>query len=125
MSTRKENPDRVEEFVALLWGAFGQGAGMPFDADCVVEVRERRYYENVEGNCSELSSDDAYWQRTLRCARKAGRIAAASALEDGRDRIALDDFRDACDMLEKIQERIRAQSEGGGASPQFLGGVCG
>jgi len=137
------NPQEYyDALLARFWAAFGSGASMPFDLECVAAAREKRkdedgdgvpdtalgYYDIVWGNVEKFRSNPGQIVQAERCCNMAGRIAAASALKDGSDTISAQAFKKACLKVEKIQLRaVNAAIRNGArlSDVAILAGVCG
>jgi len=106
-------------FIARFWQAFGStSGGLLITEDCVVEARQRGYYDNVLRNKNNFKNNPAFLDLTLQCCRDAGAAAAAAAVYAGHTQIERDDFVGAIHPLEqRILELVRS-------GRLMLGGVC-
>lgn len=136
------NPQEYyDALVARFWSAFGSGALMPFDLECLKVVKGRRndddgdgvpdaalgYYDIVWGNIELFKTSPDQITRAERCCNMAGRIAASIAIKKGAEIIDPRAFRKACLKVEKIQLRALNQAikNGTRSMASSRAGVCG
>ena len=99
----------ADQYAAHFWQAFGAQAAMDMDEECVEVAQELGYYGNVEGNAANFDEHPYLLQETLRCARRAGHLAANFAREDGRTVISAEDFRGACVQTAERVAKVRTR----------------
>ena len=120
-----ENQIRLaDQYAAHFWQAFGASAEMDMDEQCVEVAQELGYYGNVEGNTVNLDENPYLLEETLRCARRAGHLAANFAREDGRAVISAEDFREACVQTAERVAKVRTRLMNSSGRLRVMGGVC-
>lgn len=120
-----ENQIRLaDQYAAHFWQAFGASAEMDMDEQCVEVARERGYYGYVEGNAVSFDEHSYLLEETLRCARRAGHLAANFAREAGRSIISVVDFTEACVQTEARVAKVRARQVSSVGRLRVMGGIC-
>ena len=114
----------ADQYAAHFWQAFGARAAMDMDEECVEVAQELVYYGNVEGNAVNLDENPYLLEETLRCARRAGHLAANFAREDGRTVISAEDFREACMQTAARVAKVRTRLMNSAGRLRVMGGVC-
>jgi hypothetical protein len=114
----------ADQYAAHFWQAFGARAAMDMDEECVEVARERGYYGHVEGNAVNFDEHSYLLEETLRCARRAGHLAANFAREDGRSIISVEDFTEACVQTEARVAKVRTRLMSSAGRLRAMGGIC-
>ena len=114
----------ADQYAAQFWQAFGARAQMDMAQECVEVALELGYYQNVDGNADSFDEHPDLFEETLRCARRAGNVAANLAREDGRITISAEDFRQACIQTAARVDKVRTRLISSPARLRVMGGVC-
>ncbi|NCF44611.1 MAG: hypothetical protein GWP70_07285 [Proteobacteria bacterium] len=119
---KKKRPTPQRLYSALFWQAFGAAAGMGIDKACISHTESVGYYDNVESNASAFGKSPRLLRQTLACCRRAGRLAARLAREDGETEILKEHFAEACNVIQKRIDTVRQKQTAQGFTAR--GGVC-
>ena len=123
MNDRDEkHPAPLRLYSAMFWQAFGAAAGMGIVKACVSHAESEGYYKNVENNASAFANSPPLLRQTMACCRRAGRLAARLAREDGETGILQKHFAEACDVIKKRIDTVREKQSVRDNS--IKGGVC-
>lgn len=120
--------DEMDILVAQFWAAFGVGAGMSFENECVNKAVELNYYAIVRRNAEKFKTEPGAFRQARNCCVRAGKYAAFLAREDpDSEIITVEQFEAACRKVEERVERVRQRTLQNSTIPlnMAFAGVCG
>lgn len=118
----------IDILVAQFWAAFGVGAGMPFEDECVDKAVELNYYAIVKKNAEKFKTEPGAFRQARNCCIRAGKYAAFLAREEpDAGVITAEQFEIACREVEGRIARVRQRTMQNSTIPlnMVFAGVCG
>lgn len=116
---------RLDVVQARFWAAFGSGAGLLIEDECVEAARQKGYFTNVEGRLNSFKSPKVM-KNTLSCCFEAGKEASVIALRKGESTVTAATYIEAVEIVESRLNALIARSEELAKlrASGSLGGVC-